>query len=84
MDLNGLREAVLRRPFKPFVIRLADGRSVQVNHPEFVAVGTRRAMVIQEDESCLWLEPLLIVSLEWPGNKPKRAGNGSPKRKRRE
>ena len=76
MDLGGLREAIQRHPFEPFAIRLADGRSVQVNHPEFIAVGKRRAVVIQDDDSCLWLEPLLITSLDWPANKPKRRGNG--------
>ena len=65
MDINGLREAVVRTPFEPFAIRLADGRSIPVNHPEFVAVGRRRAVVIQDDDSCLWLEPLLITSLDW-------------------
>jgi hypothetical protein len=64
MDLAGLREAIVRRPFEPFAIRLADGRSVPINHPEFVAVGKRRAVVIQEDDSCLWLEPLLVVSID--------------------
>ena len=69
MDLNGLREAIRKQPFKPFAIRLADGRSLDVKHPELVAVGQRRAIVIQEDDSCLWLEPLLITSLDWPRQK---------------
>lgn len=82
MELQGLREAIQRHPFEPFTIRLADGRSVPVNHPEFLAVGQKRAIVIQEDDSCLWLEPLLIISLEWPGaGKPKRNGNGSSKKR---
>ncbi len=81
MDLAGIREALHRQPFEPFAIRLADGRSIRVNHPDFVAVGTRRAVVIQEDESIAWLEPLLVVSIDWHGGKPKRGGNGSPKKR---
>jgi hypothetical protein len=83
MELGGLREALLQRPFEPFAIRLADGRSVEVRHPEFLAVGKRRAILIQEDDSCLWLEPLLVVSIDWPGrgSKPK-GGNGTPKKRR--
>jgi hypothetical protein len=81
MDLAGVREALHRQPFEPFVIRLADGRSIPVHHPDFVAVGTRRAVVIQEDESLVWLEPLLVVSIDWPGGKPKRGGNGSTKKR---
>jgi hypothetical protein len=65
MDLNGLREAILKQPFQPFAIRPADGRSIAIRHPELVAVSQRRAVVIQDDDSCLWLEPLLIVSLGW-------------------
>lgn len=80
MELDGLREAIGRNPFEPLVIALADGRSVAVKHPEFVAVGKRRAIVIQDDDSCLWLEPLLVVSLEWPAKKESR-GNGSHERK---
>lgn len=83
MDLNGLREARGRQPFEPFVICLADGRSVAVRHPEVLAVGKRRAVLIQEDDSCLWLEPLLIVSIDWPGGGAKsKGGDGSPRKRR--
>ncbi|MBW3596554.1 MAG: hypothetical protein KY475_04680 [Planctomycetes bacterium] len=82
MDLEGLREAINRVPFERFTIKLADGSSVSVNHPEYVAVGKRRAVVIQEDDSVCWLEPLLVVSLEWPSPKSKRGGNGSSKPRR--
>jgi hypothetical protein len=83
VDIAGLREAITREPFKPFVIRLADGRSVSVRHPEVVAVGKRRAVVIQEDDSCLWLEPLLIVSIDWDsGTSKKSRGNGHPRSRR--
>jgi hypothetical protein len=83
MDLNGLREALRRQPFEPFSIRLADGRSVPVPHPDFLAVGKRRAVLIQDDDSCLWLEPLLVVSIDWPSGAGKgRGGNGTPKKRR--
>jgi hypothetical protein len=82
MDLNGLREALRRQPFEPFEICLADGRSLPVRHPEVVAVGQRRAVVIQEDDSCHWLEPLLIVSLQWPAERTDgKKKNGKAKRK---
>jgi hypothetical protein len=75
VDLNGLRDALRRQPFKPFTIRLADGRSLPVGHPEMVAVGQRRAVVIQDDDGCLWLEPLLVVSIDWPGE-PRKPEEG--------
>ncbi len=70
MDLAGIREALLRRPFQPFTIRLADGRSLPVAHPEFVAVGNRRAIMVAPDDSWSVIEPLLIVSLDFDGARP--------------
>jgi hypothetical protein len=81
MHLDGLREALRKVPFVPFAIRLADGRSLPVKHPEFVAVGPRLAVVMADDNSWSVLEPLLIVSLDYsPGGKS--AGNGKSKRRR--
>ncbi len=69
MDLEGVREALLKRPFEPFSIRLADGRSLAVRHPEMVAVGTRRIIVVEPDDSWSVIEPLLIVSLDYNGER---------------
>jgi len=70
MDLEGVREALLKRPFEPFSIRLADGRSLAVHHPEMVAVGKRRIIVVEPDDSWSVIEPLLIVSLDYNGEQP--------------
>jgi hypothetical protein len=67
MDLQGIREALHRQPFEPFSIRLADGRSLTVPHPEMVAVGKRRVIVVEPDDAWSVLEPLLIVSLDYDG-----------------
>jgi hypothetical protein len=74
MNLEGIRQAVRRRPFVPFSVMLADGRALDVPHPEFVAVGTRLATVIAEDGSWSVVEPLLIVSLD---SLPRRNGKGN-------
>jgi hypothetical protein len=79
MDLAGLREALRKQPFEPFAIRLADGRSLQVNHPEFVAVGTRRVIVVHDDDSWSTVEPILIASLDYAS--PKKNGNSKRGRK---
>jgi hypothetical protein len=79
MDLNGIREAIRRQPFQPFTIRLVDGRSLPVSHPEYVAVGPRLALVVAEDNSWSVVEPLLIVSLDFDAPGPKPDGNGSGK-----
>lgn len=68
MDANTLREALRKQPFKPFVIRLADGRQFDVPHPDFVAVSQRTVVVISpQTEGVSVLEPLLIISLEMAG-----------------
>jgi len=72
MDLQGIREALLRRPFESFSIRLADGRSLDIPHPEMVAVGKRRIIVVEPDDSWSVIEPLLIVSLDYNGKRRRR------------
>ncbi len=67
MDLQGVREALRQQPFEPFAMRLADGRSLDVRHPEMVAVGQRRLIVVQPDDSWSVIEPLLVVSLDYNG-----------------
>jgi hypothetical protein len=82
MDIAGVREALHRQPFEAFAIRLADGRSLAVPHPDFVALGARRIVVVGEDDSTSIIEPLLIVSLDTPP-KPSSGGNGSHGKKRK-
>ena len=72
MDIAGVREALHKVPFEPFVIRLADGRSLPVPHRDFVAVMPRRIFVGAEDNSWSIVEPLLIVSLDSMPQKGKR------------
>jgi hypothetical protein len=80
VDIGGIREALHKQPFEPFVLRLADGRSLPVPHPDFVAVGTRRIVVINDDDSWSFVEPLLIVSVD---ALPKRGDGGNGKRRRK-
>ena len=82
MDLKSVPEAWKRQPFQPFVLRLADGRSVPVNHPNFVAMTERIVVVVEEDGSVKHVEPLLIVSVDYSSTKPDR-GNGAGRKKRR-
>jgi hypothetical protein len=81
MDIAGVREVLHRQPFQPFVMRLADGRSLSVPHPDFVALGPRRIVVVAEDDTWTVVEPLLIVSLDQSPPKGK-GGNGASKKRR--
>ena len=82
MDIAGVREALRRVPFVPFEIRLTDGRSLPVPHPDFVAIGKRRIVVVSEKDETFIVEPLRIVSLDRVPEK-RRGGNGAPKKRRR-
>lgn len=64
MELAAIRTELRKQPFRPFALRLADGRSIHVPHPDFVAISPRHVIVIHPDESYSVLEPLLIISLE--------------------
>ena len=37
MTIRQVQEAMHRQPFRPFAVRLADGRSFEVKHPDFIA-----------------------------------------------
>jgi hypothetical protein len=51
MDIAGVREALHKQPFEPFVIRLADGRALPVPHRDFVGLTPGRVWVGAEDDS---------------------------------
>lgn len=76
MDIAGIREALNKRPFEPLAICLADGRSLRVGHPDFVAVHPRRVIVVADDGSWSVVEPLLVVSLDYTSD-----GGGSGRRR---
>ncbi len=79
MNLDGIRAALRRQPFQPFIMRLADGRSVPVKHPEFVAVGARLIGFFGEGDDWSVIEPLMIVFLD---SFPAQNGGNGKRRKR--
>ena len=79
MDLPGIREAIKRQPFEPFRVCLADGRKLAIRHPETVAVGKWRLIVVQPNDSWTVVEPLMVVSLDYIGA---TRGNGRSKKSR--
>jgi hypothetical protein len=67
MQVPALREALHAQPFRPFTIRLTDGRSLPVPHPELVAIAGRTVVVTSpaQDESFSVVDSVLIVSLDY-------------------
>jgi hypothetical protein len=72
MTTEQFRTTLNLQPFRPFTIRMADGRSFEVSHPDFVALSPsgRTVIVFQPDESFSVLDLLLMSELQ--------VGNGKP------
>jgi len=71
MHPSTIREAVLRRPFQPFTLRMNDGREFFVPHPEYVAVSKRVVMVIDsKTQAGVHLEAVLIASMHFLQSTP--------------
>jgi hypothetical protein len=74
MNLEAVRQAIRRQPFRPFSLRLVDGREMPVPHPEFVAISGRTVIITNAvNEAYAIVEPLLIVSIEYPQTAPETA-----------
>ena len=75
MTVEQLRNVHQARPFQPFTIHVADGRSFRVDHPEFVSRSQsgRTIVVHQPDDSFSILDLLLVTELEvHPPERPPR------------
>jgi hypothetical protein len=83
MTTDQLRSAITSRPFQPFILHLADGRSIPVPHPEWIAYpGGRIATVFTAINVAQVVDLLLVTGLEiklGEGSRPPRRkkGNGT-------
>jgi hypothetical protein len=72
MDTSTIREAVLRHPFRPFTLRMNDGREYYIPHPEYVAVSPVVVLAVNSTNNAgVYLEPQLIASLQYEEEAPK-------------
>jgi hypothetical protein len=68
MTMEQLRKAYREQPFRAFALRLADGREIRVDHPEFLAIPpdpARTFMVTGPGEDHRIIDLLLVVSLDF-------------------
>lgn len=79
MTIEQLRNLYNAQPFRPFVIRLADGRAVPVSHREFImSVPSGRTIIVaQPDDTVNMIDRLLVTDLELQPD-----ANGSRKRRK--
>jgi hypothetical protein len=66
--VDEIRETLLKRPFRPFDIHLADGRRFPIHHPEFLAINpTGRTIIVADlDAGYEIIDPMLVTSLSVP------------------
>ncbi len=80
MTIEQLSKWVRTQPFAPFDINLADGRSIPVERPEFIAQSPtgRTISVWGPDDAFEVVDLLLVTSL-----RARNGASGSSRRKRR-
>jgi hypothetical protein len=66
MTSDKLKDVMRAQPFRPFVLHLADGRRINVSHPESISLsGTgRTAHVFGSDEASHFIDVLMVTDLE--------------------
>jgi hypothetical protein len=74
MTIEQMRAAYQAQPFRPFIIHVADGRAIPVEHREFIMTvpSGRTIVVAQPDDTLNLIDLLLVTDLEI-----KPAANGS-------
>lgn len=74
MTSERLQATIRQQPFRRFSIRMVDGRSVAVAHPDRVMVSPtgRTAIIFEKDDSDGVVDPMLMSGLEVPS--PRNAG----------
>ncbi|MDO8349135.1 MAG: hypothetical protein Q7T30_02785 [Planctomycetota bacterium] len=70
MDADSIRKLCRQVPFQPFTLRLADGRALDVPHPEFILVSSRGRQVIVDSREDMFeiVDVPLILSAEVRGS----------------
>ena len=71
MTIEQFQSAFKRKPFRPFVIHLADGEKVEVKSKDFFrdVPGGRTVTIWQPDESESVIDLLLVTRLEFKPRK---------------
>ena len=67
MTSQQLRAALQATPYRPFTIRMADGRSFEVPHPDFLLLtpGGRTAFACQTEEEFSIVDVMLMTEIEF-------------------
>ncbi len=79
MTVEQLRAVYRAQPFHPFVLHLADGRQIPVQHPEYILTvpSGRTIFVVQPDDSTNIIDLLLVTDIELKPVSQASGGNGA-------
>jgi hypothetical protein len=71
MTSEQLKATIRQQPFRPFTIRMVDGRAFTITHPDFVMVSPtgRTAILFEPDDSYSVVDLMLMNELEVPAAK---------------
>ena len=66
MNAKSIREICDKRPFRPFIVHLSDGRNIPVEHPEMVLYppSGQEVIIYQPDDSFDFIDVFQITSLK--------------------
>lgn len=81
MTLDAIRDQNRARPFRPFVIHMADGRKFRIVHPDFLGITGHRTVFVGRVDSDGFdiLDAMLVTGIEVIDSKQKRNGRGRGK-----
>ncbi len=73
MQIKELQSIYRAQPFRAFMVHLADGREIRVDHPELMALSPtgRSAVVYGKDGAFEVVDVLLITSLGVSDGRPR-------------
>jgi len=81
MTAQELRAALQAMPFRPFIVRMADGRSFEVRHPDFLLVGPNGRTVFAfspSGEEFSILDVLLMTEIEFARHGAQPGADAAP------
>ncbi len=65
MNADEVREWLSRQPYEPFEVKMSNGDTFEIRHPEMVALGKRRAAIYRpESDSFAHVALIHINSIE--------------------
>ena len=79
MTIEQLRLVHQARPFRPFTMHMADGKTIHISHPECLAYSPsgRSVLVALPDDSGHFIDLLMVVRLEVRDGSARRKGHRS-------